>query len=221
MHALPEQDVPAEPSGIIERTPNIQEPSPWTRDRRMRSNPVVSHGPRRILQSEYIPRQANHLYTPTTHADPDNMRLGTPLHTVSPQPAQPNLSESIHAIQVSLTALHERLSALEHLHTRTVQKSENPWTFLLRGMGILSSPRTEQGVNRGWILKLLIRLLSTVRRAVIDVSFVLFCLCLFSAGRAAVRRRLRFSTWAEEGGRKAVRDFVGGVAEMAGRVWKS
>lgn len=207
----------------MERTPDIQEPSPWTRDRQRRGNPVVSHGPRRILQSEYIPRHANHLYTPNP-VDPDNIRqgLGTPLHTVSPQPGQPNLSESIQAIQVSLTALHERLSALEHLHSHTIRQSENPWTFLLRSLGIFSSRTSDQRTtNRSWILKLVFRLLSTVRRAVVDVSFVLFCLCVFTAGRAAVRRRVRFGALAEEGGRKAVWDFVGGVAEMAGRVWKS
>lgn len=70
-------------------------------------------------------------------------------------------------------------------------------------------------------MQLLFRLLSTVRRAAVDVSFVLVCFCLFTAGRAALRRRLRFgATSVEQGGRRAMLDFVKGVKEAAERVWR-
>ncbi|KAI5449806.1 hypothetical protein NCC49_004018 [Naganishia albida] len=144
----------------------------------------------------------------------------TSRETDAPQPA-PDLSESIHAIHVSLTALHERLSVLEHLHSQSIRPpSANPWASLLRALGILPSPRVE-APSRGWVLQLLFRLLSTVRRAAVDVSFVLVCFCLFTAGRAALRRRLRFrATSVEQGGRRAMLDFVKGVKEAAERVWR-
>lgn len=61
------------------------------------------------------------------------------------------------------------------------------------------------------------RLLSTARRAVVDVSFVLGVLCVCVALRAAVRRRLRGLRGAD-GGRQAVMDFWRGVGRVVGKV---
>lgn len=144
-------------------------------------------------------------------------------------PRAVNLGESMQAIQVSLTALHERLSSLEHVQMRALAatrgREENPWMALVRGMGILSLRPGAAGTHaatgakrRGWVLTLLFRLLSTARRAVIDISFILVMLCLFRAGRAAIRRRIGFGALGEAGGRRAVVEFWKGVVEVAAKV---
>ncbi|KAJ9112891.1 hypothetical protein QFC19_000446 [Naganishia cerealis] len=139
-----------------------------------------------------------------------------------------NLVESVHAIQVSLTALHERMAALEHMQSlalTAVRPEENPWIALLRGLGILASrdgngQLREDGVRRrGWVGRLLLRLMVTARRAIVDISFILVILCMYKASWSAIRRRMRFgSAMAEEGGRKAIVEFWKSVAAMAGRV---
>lgn len=64
--------------------------------------------------------------------------------------------------------------------------------------------------------------MSTARRAVVDVSFILGMVCAVIAIRAALRRRLR-GTLGDLGARQAVVDFckgVVGVVSKVGEGWK-
>ena len=64
--------------------------------------------------------------------------------------------------------------------------------------------------------------MSTARRAIVDVSFVLGMVCAIVALRAALRRRLR-GKLDDLGGRRAVLEFwksVVGVIGKVGEKWK-
>ncbi|KAJ9117707.1 hypothetical protein QFC24_006421 [Naganishia onofrii] len=179
----------------------------------------------RQTENQYLSPDVHPTFTTPRHHLENPLQPKQPEH--SPRPNQ-NLAESLHAIQVSLTALHERMSALEHaqsLVSTGVRTEENPWIALFRGLGILASrdhngELRDDGVRRkGWVKRLLLRLLVTARRAIIDISFVLVVICMYKASWSAIRRRMRFGgAMAEEGGRKAIVEFWKGVAAVAGRV---
>ncbi|KAJ9094277.1 hypothetical protein QFC21_006103 [Naganishia friedmannii] len=179
----------------------------------------------RQIENRYLSPDVNPTLTTPHHHLGTPLLSGQPDH--SPRPNQ-NLAESLHAIQVSLTALHERMSTLEHVQSLAltgVRPEENPWIALFRGLGILSSRdsngelRDDSVRRKGWVKRLLLRLLVTARRAIIDISFVLVVICMYKASWSAIRRRMRFGgAMAEEGGRKAIVEFWKGVAAVAGRV---
>ncbi|KAJ9113017.1 hypothetical protein QFC22_006113 [Naganishia vaughanmartiniae] len=226
-------------------------PSQWQHSslRELGSLPEPDAGSTQPLDDKHLHQR---LYSPITYStrqienrylSPDvNPTLTTPRrhplgNSLLPQSGQPansprvinqNLAESLYAIQVSLTALHERMSALEHVQSLAlsdVRPEENPWIALFRGLGILASRDSngvlrDDGVRRkGWVKRLLLRLLVTARRAIIDISFVLVVICMYKASWSAIRRRMRFGgAMTEEGGRKAIVEFWKGVAAAAGRV---
>jgi hypothetical protein len=80
----------------------------------------------------------------------------------STNPALQTLSVQMETIQISLTALHERLASLEHAqHVSLAAQSQegNPWVVLARGLGII---RVGKGKDeRGWIFRLVMRSVSS------------------------------------------------------------
>lgn len=77
----------------------------------------------------------------------------------APDPSvPPNLASSIEAIQISLTALHERISALEHAQRMSLAaQGENPWVALARGMGLFRFEKGSDERGRGWVVRLVMR----------------------------------------------------------------
>ena len=119
-------------------------------------------------------------------------------------------------IQTSLTALHERINSIEYAQTMVLRQPSDPWTVLLRMLGVGSSSAVEHrwdpyhqhlqhlgegsGQQSGIVTRVVMRLLGTVRRTVIDASFVLVLMSLFVAVVAGIRGRGR-------GGRRALLQF--------------
>ncbi|GHJ85878.1 hypothetical protein NliqN6_2280 [Naganishia liquefaciens] len=177
--------------------------------------------------SEGIPRYIES--SATTYPQTPELSLQAEPHyqaPVSPTPPPyahdpaitPNLAASIQAIQVSLTALHERISALEHAQRMNLAaQGENPWVALARGMGLFRFGQGNDERSRGWVFRLVMRLMSTARRAIVDVSFVLGMICAVVALRAALRRRLR-GKLDDLGGRRAVLEFWKGVVGVVGKI---
>jgi hypothetical protein len=98
--------------------------------------PLYSSMPHSVIQNDSIPAPAQDL----TH------------------PALQTLSVQMETIQISLTALHERLSSLEHAQRMSLaaQSQEgNPWVALARGLGILRVGKGKE--ERGWIFRLVMR----------------------------------------------------------------
>ena len=119
-------------------------------------------------------------------------------------------------IQTSLTALHERINSIEYAQTMVLRQPANPWTVLLRILGVGSSSGTDQRwepyhqnpyqsyvdpvQQSGLVTRVVMRLLGTVRRTIVDASFVLVLMSLFVAIAAGIRGRGR-------GGRRALLQF--------------
>lgn len=108
--------------------------------------------------------------------EPVHARHAPPLYSSSPQPqsnpilpvpappqdtadpALQTLSSQMETIQISLTALHERLSSLEHAQRQSLaaqsREGGNPWVALARGLGIVRVGKWEE---RGWVVRLVMR----------------------------------------------------------------
>jgi len=108
---------------------------------------------------------------PTSNTIPHHPQLTPPSENDYPIPScstpppyaqspsiPPNLASSIEAIQVSLTALHERMSALEHAQRMSLAaQGENPWVALAKGMGLFRLGKGSDERSRGWVVRLVMR----------------------------------------------------------------
>lgn len=159
-----------------------------------------------------------------TRVQPPMQSRLAPLSTLTSQgtPAQlppatvAELPVVLERIQTSLTALHERINSIEYAQTMVLRQPANPWAVLLRIFGVGSSSGTDQrwepyhqnpyqsyvdpGQRSGLVTRVVMRLLGTVRRTIVDASFVLVLMSLFVAVVAGIRGRGR-------GGRRALLQF--------------
>ncbi len=116
-----------------------------------------------------------------------------------------DLPLALQQIQTSLTALHERISSLEQAQTLILSQPADPFTALLRifmpGTRYRTA-RTQQGGarRRPLPIRVLWRLLTTARRAAVDVLFVLILLGLSIGVWTGIKGRGR-------GGRTAMMNF--------------
>lgn len=145
--------------------------------------------------------------------------------------SQPDVTLVLERIQTSLTALHERMNTIEHIQQLVLAQPTDPWTSLLRiftrSRSGTSSPlgyHLESGyrsptnrplpvIRTNIFLRVMYRFLGTLRRAVIDLSFVLVVTSLLIAVYTGIRGRGR-------GGRRALVAFwlrVGARMRAAGR----
>jgi hypothetical protein len=130
----------------------------------------------------------------------------------APQSVQPQTSGTadvplvLERIQTSLTALHERISSIEHTQSLVLRQPADPWTVLLR-MFTGGNPPTLQrnrwdvrAERAGLVSRVMWRLIGTIRRTMIDASFVLVLMSLVVAIMAGIKGKGR-------GGRRALLQF--------------
>lgn len=100
--------------------------------------------------------QTSQLTPPEIH--PQSPTSPTPPPYAQDLPIPQSLASSIEAIQISLTALHERLSALEHAQRiSNAAQGENPWVALARGMGLFRFGKASEERGKGWVVRLIMR----------------------------------------------------------------
>lgn len=143
---------------------------------------------------------------------PASTLVGQSLPAQIPPATTSELPIVLERIQTSLTALHERINSIEYAQTMVLRQPSDPWTVLLRVLGFGSSSQMENrwdpyrqtfttsGQRSGIIARVLVRLLGTARRTLVDASFVFVLASLFVAVAAGIRGRGR-------GGRRALLQF--------------
>ena len=121
-------------------------------------------------------------------------------------PAGIDLPLALQQIQTSLTALHERISSLEHAQTLILSQPSDPFTALLHMFmpntrrRPVRSPRQGTPQRQPLPLRVLWRLLGTARRAMVDILFLILLMGLSIGVWAGIKGRGR-------GGRTAMMQF--------------
>jgi hypothetical protein len=169
-------------------------------------SPHARHSPYTGLATRTQPPLPAARFQPTTSG-----QLPTPQ---IPLAGMNELPVALERIQTSLTALHERINSIEYTQTTGLRQPANSWRPILRALGIYSSRPVQHhrdGYHHstqhpgatpqsGLMTRAIVRLLGTVRRAVIDATFMLVVMSLFVAVSAGIRGRGR-------GGRRALLQF--------------
>lgn len=193
--------------------------SPFLTAARLRAGLHASPNPSSIGQGSTMMPMAPQVYPPAPPAPNPS--------SYSPGAYDVNLPLALEQIQTSLTALHERIIALEHSQALMLAQPADPWTTLLRWFaaigtgshrgggggqdggsmdayappGLVQDDHHHSSHKRHRLpLRIILRLLGTLRRTMVDVTFVLVVMSLGVAIWAGVKGRGR-------GGRRALMQF--------------